>query len=259
MTEETATAEVDTSESLLDTAEPVDLSTKPEDMPDDFWDAEKNAVAVDKLYEAYKQKDQIALGLRQKLSRGEFTGKAPEDVNEYKLELDESLKAIVPDDDPLLAASRQAAKEAGLPADIFAKFVTPIIAKIAESQPQQPTEEEIKAEQAAYRAAEMEKLGPSAGKIAASVKGFISELGAKGVLMEDDIKEIQASITTAGQLRAFNRLRSYMGVGDVPVNVIDASAAASKAELESKLVEAASKGDEVAYNAIRDKLVKIAS
>jgi len=133
-------------DSLLNEAsKPLDFATgKPEGFPDDFWDAEKNTPAVDKLYKEFQNRDKIAKDLRVKLSRGEFTGKAPEDINEYTVELSEELKPLIPDGDPLFAAARQAAKDAGLPKEAFGKFMQPIVAKLAELQAQQiekqPTE-----------------------------------------------------------------------------------------------------------------------
>jgi hypothetical protein len=244
--------------SLLDAVESSDIFAKgkPEGFPDDFWDAEKNAPLPSKLYEAYAHEKNRAEGLRKKLSKGEFEGTAPEDVKEYVVELDEKLKGVVPEGDPLFEAAREAAKAAGMPKDKFAKFMGPIIAKIAELSPKEPTAEEV----AAYRSQELEKLGPSGLKIAANVKAFIGEMQAKGVLMEEDVKAAQGMITTAESLRVWNRIRSAMtNTHDVPVGNDLAMANATKAELEAKLVAASNARDEAAYNAIRAQLHKFAN
>jgi hypothetical protein len=74
-----------------------------------FWDAEKKAPVVEKLFESYAQQKARAEGLRVKLSKGEFEGKAPEDIKEYVLELSDELKPLVPDDDPMMNAAKEAA------------------------------------------------------------------------------------------------------------------------------------------------------
>lgn len=259
MTEESTTTETTETTSLLDAVQPENIfaNGKPEGLPDDFWDAEKKAPVAEKLYEAYNHEKNRAEGLRKKLSKGEFEGGAPEDIKEYVVELDEAMKVIVPDNDPLFEAARESAKAAGLPKEAFAKFMGPIIAKIAEMQPKEPTAEE----QAAYRAAELEKLGPSGLKVAANVKAFIGELQSKGVLMAEDVKAVQSMITDADQLRAFNRIRAAMtntqGVPSQPQ--ISSQSGPSKAELEAALVAAATARDEAKYNEIRLQLHKFAS
>lgn len=263
MTEETTAVEstetATVSESLLDAVQSSNIfaNGKPEGFPDDFWDADKNAPVTEKLYEAYTHEKNRAEGLRKKLSKGEFEGGAPEDIKEYVVELDDNLKTIVPDGDPLFEAAREAAKQAGLPKDAFAKFVKPVIAKIAELAPKEPTAEEVQA----YKAAELEKLGPSGLKVAANVKAFIGELEAKGVLLADDVKAVQGMITNADQLRAFNRIRNAMtNTQDVPSQPqISGQSGPSKAELEAALVAAANARDEEKYNAIRVQLHKFAT
>lgn len=258
MTEET-TNETNASESLLDAVQPTNIfaNGKPEGFPDDFWDAEKNTPVVEKIYESYTQAKARADGLRVKLSKGEFEGGAPEDIKEYVVELDEAMKAIVPDGDPLFEAAREAAKQAGLPKEAFAKFMGPVIAKIAELSPKEPTAEEV----ASYKAAELEKLGPSGLKVAANVKAFVGELEAKGILLPDDVKAVQSMITNADQLRAFNRIRNAMtNTQDVPSQPqISGNSGPSKAELEAALVQAANARDEEKYNAIRLQLHKFAT
>jgi hypothetical protein len=260
MTEETAAVETTAteapSESLLDAVQPADIfaNGKPEGMPDEFWNAEKKTPNVEKIYESYNQAKARADGLRVKLSKGEFEGGAPEDIKDYAFEMDDKIKAIVPDGDPLFEAARQAAKDAGMPKEAFAKFMAPVLSKIAEMQPAEPTAEEI----ASYRASELEKLGPSGLRIAANVKAFVGELQAKGVLMEDDVKVVQGMITNADQLRAWNRIRSAMGnAQDVPVGEDFVNTQASRAELESQLVAAASARDEAKYNQISMQLSKL--
>ena len=148
---------------------------KPEGFPDDFWDAEKKAPSIDKLYNSYAQEKKRAEGLRVKLSKGEFDGKAPEDIKEYTLELSDELKTLVPEGDPMFEAARKAAKEAGLPKEAFSKFMMPVLTTLAElsaaaNTPKSPEE------QAAERSLEISKLGPNGGRVVEAVGSFIDQL-----------------------------------------------------------------------------------
>lgn len=226
---------------------------KPEGFPDDYWDAEKKAVNIDKLYSDFQNRDKIAKDLRAKLGRGEFTGKAPENVSEYALELSDELKAIAPDDDPLVAAAREAAKEAGVPKDVFSKLFTPIIGKIAEMRAdamKEPTQEEVDA----YIREETRKLGPSGEKITSAIGAHLNGLVARGSLTENDAKLLKDSIRSAELAMAWNRLRMVNGgTESVPVSM-DADAVASINEVQQKMAEAFRSGNQAEYDKWAAKL-----
>lgn len=248
MTEAAAEATTETApatESLItDAPAPIDFTTgKPEGFPDDFWDAEKNAPLTDKLFTSWQNEKKRADGLRVKLSKGEFEGKAPEDIAEYKLALTEEDGLTIPEDDTLLIAARNAAKEAGLPADMFAKFTTPIVKEMARLQAELakgPSAEEI----AAAKSAEIAKLGPTGEKITQAVGSWVNELTSGGVLSEAEAVGLKESLTTAEAVRAINKLRMMNAPRDaVPLEVpIDAKA--SMQDIQRKLSEAIMKGDE---------------
>lgn len=221
---------------------------KPEGFPDDFWDAEKKAPIVDKLFQAYNANTARMEGLRTKLAKGEFEGKPPEDIKEYVLELDEKLKDFVKDDDPMLNAAREAAKASGLPKEVFNKFISPVVAKLAElsagQQEAEPTPEEIEAS----RMEEVAKLGPTGQRIVDAVASFISEMEAGGTLSKDEAAAARNMCNSADNARVLNKLRmSVAGHGDVPIEVpIDAKA--SRVDVEMKLAAAMTAGNEAEYN-----------
>lgn len=258
-TEAAASSESQVSDSLLAgiTDASILANGKPDSLPDDFWDKEKNTPIVEKIIDAYTHEKNRADGLRKKLSKGEFESGAPDDPKEYNVELGEELKDLQLEGDSVWEAARVAAKEAGIPKETFAKFIAPVLQKMHDIAPKEPTTEDI----AAYKAQELEKLGPSGIKIAHNVKAFVNELEAKGILVKEDIAEVQSMITTAGALRVFNRIRAAMtNVQDVPVateTVLQSNA--SKAELEAKLIAAANSGNEAQYNAIAAQLHKFAT
>lgn len=217
---------------------------KPEGFPDDFWDADKNAPAVDKLYKEFQNRDKIAKDLRVKLSRGEFTGQAPADINEYIVELSDELKPIVPDGDPLFDAARQAAKDAGLPKEAFSKFMTPIISKLAELKAQQdqgPSEAEIEQ----FRSEEIAKLGPAGTKVVSAVGAFIDQLHSGGTFSDAEAATAKAMANSAEAVKVLNKLRMMSGAPDqVPVE-IPVDTKASRSDIEAKMAKAfASKNEE---------------
>jgi hypothetical protein len=231
-------------------SESLDFSKgRPESFPEDFWDSEKNSPAVDKLFSAYKQESERALGLRQKLSKGQWEGKAPEDVKEYALELDEKAKQFVPEDDPLLAAARNAAKEAGLPKEVFSKFMAPIMQQVVKLGEERALEqaEPSEEEKAEYRRQEIEKLGPGGARVVSAVSTFVKSMESSGKISPDDVKTINQIASTADGVRVLNRFRSMLGGSDIPV-IVNADTQVAKADIEKKMVEAFSKGDEVTYN-----------
>lgn len=233
---------------LADQTPALDFSVgKPEGFPDDFWDAEKKAPAVDKLFNSYQQEKRRAEGLRVKLSKGEYEGKAPEDIKEYVLELDDSLKAIVPEGDPLMQAAKEAAKAAGLPKDAFSKFMTPVISKLAEFKAQAETplsDDEI----AEIRKAEISKLGPTGDRIVSAVGSFIAQMEANGTLSKDEAAAARAMATTADAVRVLNKFRSMSGMPDqVPVDM-PVGDHSSLEEIKVKMAKAMMDGNEAEYN-----------
>jgi hypothetical protein len=256
MTEQTTeTAEVAPDSLITPENEAVDFATKPEGFPDDFWDAEKNSPNVDKLYKEFQNRDKIAKDLRVKLSKGEFTGKPPEDIAEYTVELAEELKPLVPDDDPLFNAARQAAKDAGLPKEAFAKFMTPVIEKLAEMKQQMeaPLSEEQLQE---AKNAEIAKLGQSGHRIVSAVGKYIDTLQASGTFSAAEAKAAKDMATTAEAVRVLNKFRMMSGGQDqVPVDM-PVDDRASKADIESKMAAAMLSQNEAEYNKYAAMLAK---
>lgn len=231
---------------LADTPAPLDFAQgKPEGFPDEFWDAEKNAANVNGLYDAYKGYEKRVKDLRDKLARGEFTGKAPEDINEYKLTLDENLSQFVPEDDPLVAKAREAAKQAGLPTEAFNKFMSPMIEAVVNMRKEAeapPSHEEV----AAAKEAELAKIGPNAKVITQAVNGWINSLAADGRITKDEVVVMQNMAYNAETLKMMNRLRSMIEPSSVPINMpVDSSS--SRAEIEAKMAKAFAASNEAEY------------
>lgn len=252
MTEESTqtneTTQTPPSNSLLAENTPaLDFSKgRPEDFPEDFWDAEKNSPDINKLFVNLQQEKKRAEGLRVKLSKGEFEGKAPKDAAEYVLELDDTLKTIAPDNDPLVTKAKEVALAAGLPKEAFKKFMEPMIAEVArlrEEMTQPPSEEEI----AAQRNEEIAKLGSNGRVVVQAVNTFIESLVAGGKFSEHEANTLRDMATTADSLRVLNKFRMMTNGSSVPVDlpITDTS---SRDEIAAKMAKAAMSGDEINYN-----------
>lgn len=257
-TNEDAQGEVET---LLTDEPKLDFSEgRPEDFPEDFWDAENNAPNTAKLYDEYKRADKIAKDLRVKLGKGEFTGKAPQDVSEYVLENADDYKDILGDDDPVFDAAKQAALDAGMPVEAFNKFMAGVLPKIGELSQQQPSEEQMQAEFEEYRKSELEKLGPSANAMVRANNDFIDEIVSMGLISPELKNAAKSMVTNADQLRVMNALRSVASRNRENVNIdVPVDAKASKADLERKLAKAASSRNVEEYNKISAQLAALAS
>lgn len=253
MTEEVAEQNTETEtkpadNSLLsDTPEPLDFTNgRPETFPEDFWDGEKNSPDINKLFLSYDQEKRRAEGLRVKLSKGEFEGKAPKDVSEYALELSDELKAIAPDDDPLIASAKEAALAAGMPKEAFGKFMMPMIQKVAELAKQAnepPSEEEIKA----AKAEELAKLGSNGKVVVQAVNGFIESLTASGKFSAKEAETLKEMVKTADSVRVLNKFRMMVNGNSVPVD-LPVTDSTSRDEIAAKMAKAALSGDEIGYN-----------
>lgn len=245
------------SESLI-TEQPAGLDFslgKPEGFPDDFWDAEKKAPSIDKLYNSYAMEKKRAEGLRIKLSKGEFEGKPPEDIKEYAVELSEELKPLVPDGDPMFEAARMGAKEAGMSKEQFGKFMPVVLSKLAElnaaaNAPKSPEE------QAAERSAEIAKLGPNGSRVVEAVGAFIAQMQAGGTFSESEAKVAKEMAFNADAVKVLNKLRMMAGGNDqVPVDV-PVDVAASRSDISQQMAKAMMAGDEAGYNKFAAMLAK---
>ena len=251
------------SDSLITDEPVIDFSKRPEDFPDAYWDAEKNAPNVDQLYKDFLNRDKIAKDLRVKLSKGEFTGVPPKDASEYTLDLAEELQPLVPDDDPMVDAARNAALEAGMTNEQFGKFMPTVVQALAELRAQAeapPTEEQLEAQRLQAeeaRKAEIEKLGPSGGKIVAAINDFRLSLVADGTLSEEEGEAMRNMVFDAQSAKVMNKLRARRGERDnIPLSV-PVDEASSRKDIEDKMAKAFAERNEVEFQKYSSMLAKL--
>ncbi|NTU49555.1 MAG: hypothetical protein HGA87_01430 [Desulfobulbaceae bacterium] len=231
-----------TSTTLLTKPEPAaEEGVKPEWLPEDLWDADAKTYKVNDLAQRFNETHKRAEGLRKKLSEGGH--KAPEKADDYKLpELDDTLKSVLPADDPVMGKFRAIAHEAGVTQETFGKLMSGVIGLVKESgvESAKPfTEEELNA----YRQAEFAKLGDGAERVANAVTMWVEEQKASGLFGESDIMAVNELCSTAEGLALANKLRVQMGGSNIPVNVSIEDGLPSDREIAHRYDKALKSGD----------------
>jgi hypothetical protein len=203
--------------SLLDLAEapPPDAAApagRPDYLPEAFWDAEKGAPRIESLAKSWTD-------LRNKLAKGGHT--APESPDAYRLPAIEGLPAdIVPSDDPLWGAVRNAAHQAGLTPAQLEAVAKPYLEAAAKQKADAAQANDPEAVRAAFDR-EVARLGPQGRQVLADVRSWIDGLTARGVLTADERREMVSGIWNADQVRALAKLRSLSGEKPIPVTALD--------------------------------------
>ena len=227
---------------------------RPQEFPEEFWNAEKKAPDVDKLFGKLTAEQRRAEGLRVKLSKGEkiTEGTKVEKADDYSLIVgdvspeDKAAFEKIPADDPLMKVARDAALAQGMSKEAFAAVMTPLAKAIltaGDVAAKPPTPEEIKE----YKTQEVAKLGHGGQKIVAALGAWKKEQVATGIMSKSDEKAFNELTETADGVRFMNKLMQRMGGQFVPHDV-DVNDAASLADLEKKMSEAFKAGNEAEYN-----------
>lgn len=194
----------------------------PDDVPEEFWDDEKNTINHDKVFEDWKQKSKIAKDLRSKLGRGEQ--KTPESAEDYKITFEgleqEKVSEINMDGDAVEALNKIAHAE-GFSQDQYDRFMSkaiPAIHELAkqkigqEGEAKELSAEEVAAQSKAFYEAQREKLGPAPERVLSAVSNFMKPIEAEGVLSESAKQLYNEFVSHADGVQILNALRAqYMG------------------------------------------------
>lgn len=214
---------IDTSDSLLndaDNVEVVDFSKgMPKDFPKEAWDDEKKAPKADVLYNKFKDAEARAKGLRDKLAKGE--GKPPKDPKEYQFKPGEKGAKLFKDGDaskdPLIAAAAPIAHKYGISKEAYQGFLSEmsdfIADKVGEAQNAEPPEltDDEKKE---IRTKEYGKIGANAPQIIKAIETWGKELKETGQFSETDMAAFKSMAVTGEQVRVLNKLRALAGGGN---------------------------------------------
>lgn len=264
--------ETQTEDSLLsdiDTAEEnkMDFSQgRPENFPEEFWDEESKAPRADAMFEALQKQEKIAKDLREKMGRG--LHKPPESPDGYEFTIDEKYAELVPEDDPVLVKAREVAHKNGIPKELAEAFVNEMgneIAAMREAQAKADaeaefgiSEEEMAAQEAEYRKAELAKI-PNGLQMARAVKTWADGLKESGHFTQNQYEAFQSMAQTAEQLQILNGFRAMIsGKSEIPVDGLD-DGLPSDAEIADMIVaasEAAKTGDMTKQKKVDDLLTK---
>ncbi|MFW5920622.1 MAG: capsid assembly protein, partial [Polyangiales bacterium] len=188
---------------------------RPDDIPEQFWDAEKGEVRVDALVKSHRD-------LRTKIARGEH--QAPASADDYRLPQIEGVpEGFIKSDDPGWKAVREAAHARGVPQADLEAVAAPYIKALYEAAGDQvpPDPEAQKAQREAALREEMAKLGPQGEQMVRSVGTWLAGMKARGQLSGDEHQALR-SISNADGVRALAKLREL--AGEQPLG-IDPSAA----------------------------------
>jgi len=177
-----------------------EATEKPEWLPEKFNSGED-------LAKAYSE-------LQKKFSQGKH--KAPEQYDESVF-----ADAGIPEDDELYSTYKNWAKENGISQSAFDELAGKFISMAGE---------ETAAAEVSYKE-EYEKLGNNADAVIKSMTDWASSLVRKGVWSQDDFDEFKIMGGTAQGLRALQKVRSYYGDKQIPVDVAPLAGAPSKEEL----------------------------
>lgn len=235
----------ETDNSLLsgveDEPKPLDFSQgMPEGFPEEYWNTETNTPKADAMFEALQKQEKIAKDLREKMGRG--LHKPPESPDGYELTIDEKYAELVPEDDPVLAKAREVAHKNGIPKELGEAFINEMISQIGEMREAEPeiSEEEMAAQEAEYRKAELAKI-PNGLQMARAVKTWGENLKESGHFTEKQYNAFTSMAQTAEQLQILNAFRAMIsGKSEIPVDGLD-DGLQSDAEIAEMIVQAAEK------------------
>jgi len=229
---------------------------KPEGLDDALWDAENKTFKGDAIYEKLTAAEKQAKDLREKMGR---RGAPPEKADDYKFEApaDAPWKDMVPADDPVLKAAKDVAHKLGLSQGQFGPLVQEVLNaayKNLEAQEGQEQAEPTEEEKAAFREAEISKIGPNGPAVVKAVSEFVRQnIGVH--FDEKSVDTIKAMTSTAEGIHLLNQIREMVGSGErIPMGNIDGQAVTglpSDAEIMSFMGSAEyQKGDAAALQKV---------
>lgn len=233
MTENSLMAEVEVEENeevvheetVIDTAkleeqikngEKVSL-TKPEFIPEDFWNDEEKQVKLEDLYKAYDNEKRRADGLRQKLSKG--IDKTPTKPDEYQLEVSEDIKEFVPDDDILVNTLKELGPDLGIGNSQLNGIINGVTKKLIEKgviqKPQ--SQEDLLVQEQERKKREIDSLGTDGLKKLQAIGLLKSKLVNSGFFDAEEAQKFDEMVTDGLSARVMLKMRAAMGEHTIPL------------------------------------------
>ena len=194
------------------------FDTRPEFLPDQFFDASTGEVRLETLTKAWKdQRDEV-----KRVKAGKF-GEVPESPSDYKIEVPEDLQEIagrvfIPDqstgEDPLVTQFRDFAHAEGMGNEEVNKTLAWYLKTQAATLPDKIDQD-----------AEMAKLGPRAQQLIDATDAFGEAMKANGQFDDAMSEEYRLTASSANGVRMLNAIRDHYGERPVPTQLQAAAAA----------------------------------
>jgi hypothetical protein len=218
--------------------------TRPDTIPEQFWDAEKSEVRLHEMGKSW-------LDMRRKVSRGiEAPPEAPDAYTVPKLEgVPEGL--IGGEGDALWPEIRKAAHAAGVTQKQLDALAAPFLTQMATEGGEAETPEA----RTARVEAEFAKLGPNGKQVVRDVGGWIAGMHGRGQLSDGEFAALRA-VGTAEGVRALAKLRELAGEKPIPTDAIGDDAMA-QADAERLMRDGFQKGDTAMVERGRQQLRKL--
>ena len=180
-----------------------DVVTRPDFIPEKFWNAETNEVRVEGLAKSYAEMEKArgtGEGLREQWENERLSSR-PETPDAYALPNNEALDMEALASSPIVSLWRQAAHEAALPQEAFER----VINNYAQA--------EIDAMQA-RQTAEIQKLGENANDRTTAVR-----LWAEKTFKDGELLSVQRIATDADGVQALERIMGALSERGIDVGV----------------------------------------
>lgn len=216
---------------------------RPDDMPEQFWDADKGEVRTAALTKAWKD-------TRTELEKAKAgTGKPPEKPEDYKLELPADIKlpgGKLDENDKAVALFRNVAHKAGLSNEKFNEVLGGFLKEAASVLPP-PVDV----------AEEKKILGPNADAVVAAVHAWGENFVKLGLWSKDDFEEIIFMGSTARGIAALDKLRVHYGEKPIPLDGATMEGLPSVAELYAMVADPKYQTDEAFRKDVEQKFIKV--
>lgn len=239
--------------SLLDEA--VEKEGKPDFIPDDAWDVEKNEIKADVLQDEFRKANKRITDLRKKLGK---KGSVPKDVESYKnpeFEVGSAQAKMLEDDSGLVPVFREAALKHGLSQDQFEGVIQDTLGWLAENQEKIIEGNNLSDEQKqAYFDEEISKLGTNGNRLINTIAGWKNGLEKEGYLSESDVKTIGWWTSNADGIKLLNKLRVRMGGEEIPMESAVSEGLPSDVEIAKMIGSQEYKDDQAFRNKVEHLL-----
>lgn len=204
----------------IDTPTP-EVVTRPDYIPEKFWNAETNEIRIEGLAKSYAEMEKSRgniEGLREQWE-SERLSVRPETPDSYALPSNEILDMDALASSPIVSLWRKAAHEAALPQEAFERVINDYV------------QVEIDAMQV-RQAAELQKLGENANDRTTAVR-----LWAEKTFKDGELLSVQRIATDADGVQALERIMSALSERGIDVGISEGSAQEDSYEDIQKLMQ----------------------